>query len=402
VIHPGQARFSRQPPISAQRAKINADLVFMMLPDVQNLIELQKADREIHRLREEIAALPKRVAVIEEKLAGTKAGLEKAKAAVKADDAAKRKFESAIQDLQQKISKYRDQSLDVKTNEQYKALLQEIQFAEQEIRNNEDKILELMMKAEAREKDVKAAEVELKAETAEIEKEKALARERTAEDEKQLAEWNAKRDNARGGVNDDLLRQYDRVARYRGTGISEVRDQKCLACQVMLRPQTFNEVKNGTTVIACDSCQRILYYDASKDTPATPIAVTRKRRPHPKFEANQAWYYRPSFEEHGEVFISFSNTRGQATRRVYDVSAGRMVGDVLVREGEYRLAFPEDLGDGSIRLNGNWSEADLEEWDTELPTSTLDALQRDLDLARAEGHTHTQPEAVTSEHPAAS
>ena len=72
----------------------------------------------------------------------------------------------------------------VKTNDQYKALLHEIQFAEQDIRSNEDKILELMVNSEAREKDVKAAEAEMKAETAEIEKEKAEARERTAQDEK--------------------------------------------------------------------------------------------------------------------------------------------------------------------------------------------------------------------------
>jgi len=105
-----------------------------MLPDVQHLMELQQADREILRLNQEVAALPKRVAAIEEKLAGTKAVLEKAKAAVKADEATKRKYESAIQDQQGKISKYRDQSLAVKTNEQYKALLHEIQFAEQDIK----------------------------------------------------------------------------------------------------------------------------------------------------------------------------------------------------------------------------------------------------------------------------
>src|SRR5437870_11083240 len=104
-----------------------------MLPDVENLIALQQADREILRLKDEIAALPKRVAAIEQKLAGTKAVLENAKAAIKTDEAARRKYETAIADLQQKISKYRDQSLAVKTNEQYKALLQEIQFAEHEI-----------------------------------------------------------------------------------------------------------------------------------------------------------------------------------------------------------------------------------------------------------------------------
>jgi uncharacterized protein len=133
-----------------------------MSPEIEHLISLQGTDREIQRLKAEIAELPRRVAVIEEKLAGTKAGLEKARATVKADDAARRKYESAINDLRQKISKYRDQSLEVKTNEQYKALLHEIQFAEQEIASNEDKILELMVNAEARDKQVKAAEAELK------------------------------------------------------------------------------------------------------------------------------------------------------------------------------------------------------------------------------------------------
>ena len=387
----------------ALRAKIKQALVLTMLPDVQNLIELQKADREILRLKDEIAALPRRVTAIEEKLAGTKASLEKAKTAVKADDAARRKYETAIQDLQQKISKYRDQSLEVKTNEQYKALLHEIQFAEQDIRVNEDRILELMVNAEAREKDVKAAEAELKAETAEIEKEKVAARERTAEDEKELAKWNAERDKARAGVNVDLLRQYDRVAKYRGTGISEVRDHKCIACQVMLRPQTYNEVRIGNSIVTCDSCQRILYYDPSKDTAPAPVATTRKRRAHPKFEASQAWYYRPNLDDHGEVFLAFNNSQGQSSRRIYEAASGRMIGDIFVREGEYRLAFPEDLADDVIRLNGSWPESELDEWGSELPTSTLDALQRDLNLARAERHAYdaADREGVAARHPAA-
>jgi uncharacterized protein len=361
-----------------------------MLPDVQNLIALQAADREILRLRDEVAALPKRVAAIEERLAGTRALLEKAKTAVKADEAARRKYESAISDQQQKISKYRDQSLAVKTNEQYKALLHEIQFAEQDIRGNEDKILELMVNAELREKDVKAAEAVLKAETAEIEKEKIEARKRTAEDEQQLAEWNAKRDTARAGVDADLLRQYDRVAKHRRTGLSEARDHKCLACQVMLRPQTYNEVRAGTQVVICESCQRILYYDPVNDEAADPAVVARRRRAHPKFDSGQAWYYRPNFEDHGEVFLVYINSKGMSSRHVYDGSSGRGIGDVLVREGEYRLGFPEDFSDDVIRLNGHWAESELEEWGNELPTATLDALHRDLDLARAESRSHTK------------
>src|ERR1700740_1796521 len=143
-----------------------------MSPEIEYLISLQHTDREIQRLKAEIAELPKRVAAIEQKLAGTKAVLEKAKTAVKGDEAARKKHETAITDLRGKISKYRDQSLEVKTNEQYKALLHEIQFAEKEIAANEDKILELMVNAETRDKEVRAAQAELKAETAEIEQEK--------------------------------------------------------------------------------------------------------------------------------------------------------------------------------------------------------------------------------------
>src|ERR1700690_3300100 len=226
-----------------------------MLPDIENLLKLQDTDKEIRRLQDEVAEFPKRVAVIEHKLAGTKAQREKAQAPEKPDKPPRRKYDTAISDLRGKISKYRDQSLDVKTNDQYKALLHEIQFAESEIAANEAKILELMVNADPRDKEVKAAQAELKAETAEIEKEKEQARQRTAEDEKLLAEQRAKRDQTRTGIEADLLRHYERVSKFRGSGISEVRDHKCMACQVMLRPQIYNDVRTGQQTVVCDSCQ---------------------------------------------------------------------------------------------------------------------------------------------------
>jgi predicted nucleic acid-binding Zn-ribbon protein len=354
-----------------------------MLPDIENLLKLQDADKEIRRLQDEIAEFPKRVAVIEQKLAGTKGQLEKAQAAIKADEAARRKHDTTIADLRGKISKYRDQSLDVKTNDQYKALLHEIQFAEKEIAATEDKILELMLNADARDKEVKAAQAELKAETAEIEKEKADARQRTAEDEKLLAEWRGKRDQMRSGVDADLLRHYERVSKFRGSGISEVRDHKCMACQVMLRPQTYNEVRSGQQTIVCDSCQRILYFNPAHELAAQAQEVSRPRRHHPKIDAPQAWYYRADYADTGEVYLCLANLQGQASRRVYEIHTGRLFGDILIREGNYRQAFPEDIT-GAIRLNGAWSEADLETWATELPMEVLDLLLADLEAARLE------------------
>ena len=354
-----------------------------MLPEIENLLRLQEADKEIRRLQDEVAELPKRVAAIEHKLADTKAQLEKAQAAVKADEAARRKYETAITDQRGKISKYRDQSLDVKTNEQYKALLHEIQFAEKEIAATEDKILELMVNADTRDKEVKAAQAELKAEAAEIEKEKIEARERTTEDEKQLTEWRAKRDQMRAGVNEDLLRHYERVAKFRGSGISEVRDHKCMACQVMLRPQTYNDVRTGQQTVVCDSCQRVLYFNPANEMQALEPEHKRSRRHHPKIDAPQAWYYRQEFGDAGEVFMCFANAAGQASRSVFDMGTGRLIGDILIREGDFRHAFPEDIT-GAIRLNGSWTEQEMEHWGTEMPMTALDSLHIDLEAAQYE------------------
>jgi len=244
-----------------------------MNPDLEKLIALQSADLEIDRLRQEIAALPGRVAEIESKLAETRGRGEKAKAGLAAIQTERRKLESAILGHQQKISKYREQSLAVKTNEQYKALLQEVTYEEEAIRGSEDRILEGMLSAESQEKELKAAEAELKAEMAEIEKEKAVARERTAEDEKQLAEWNEKRKQLRGDISADVVRYYDRVVKLRRTGISPVREQKCLSCYVVLRPQTYNEVRTNQQIIPCDSCGRILYYLSTPEGEAAGAGV---------------------------------------------------------------------------------------------------------------------------------
>jgi hypothetical protein len=379
-----------------------------MLPDIEKLLELQVADQEIRKLQDEIAELPKRIAVIEQKLAGTKAQLEKTRTAAKADEANKKKYESAIQDLQGKISKYRDQSLDVKTNDQYKALLHEIQFSEQEIRINEDRILEVMVNVEGREKEVKIAEAELKAETAEIEKEKEDARRVTAEDQKKLAEWNAKRDGLRQGIDSDLLRRYERVMKFRGSGIAEVRDHKCMGCQVMLRPQIHNDVRNGEGIVYCDSCQRVLYYDPAQEVQpeheeAEPRPGHARRRPRPKADAPQAWFYRPDYGEAGEVLLVFTNANGTATRCIYDLHSGRQFGDALNREGNYRQAFPEDLTDTAIRLNGHWEAEEMQEWGSEIPSSALDVLHGDLRAAQREhGKPHKAHPHATAEHSTAS
>jgi len=261
-----------------------------------------------------------------------------------------------------------------------------------------------MVNVDARDKEVKAAEAELKAETAEIEQEKEDARKVTAEDQKKLAEWNARRDGLRQGISEDVLRQYERVAKFRGSGLAEVRDQKCMGCQVMLRPQTYNEVRNGEKVMVCESCSRVYYFNPANEVKPEQevVTVTGRKRARPKADAPQAWFYRPDYGEEGEVLLVFTNSGGNSSRRVYEMHTGRQFGDVLIREGTYRQAFPEDLTDSALRLNGHWDEKEIDEWGSEIPSNVLDLLQKDLLAIRREHKATLKHSSSPAEQPAAS
>ena len=95
--------------------------------------------------------------------------------------------------------------------------MNEISFAEEEIRNLEDKILEAMIDADAKQQDLHKAQQDLKAESAAIEKEKEHARAKTAEAEAQLAVRTAHQQQLRSAVGEEsagALRPLDPRARH--------------------------------------------------------------------------------------------------------------------------------------------------------------------------------------------
>ena len=271
-----------------------------MSSDLDRLIKLERVDREIASLSAEVAALPKRVAEIEHQLSDAKAKVEQAKTAIKSQDQKRRSLESDIQSFQQKIAKFRDQSLDVKTNEQYKALMHEIEFAQAEVRKAEDKILEIMEGGELFDRQVKASEGDLKAQSARVEKEKEEARALTAKDEARLKELQTERSSLRSGVTDELLGLYDRVLKARKTALAEAREQRCTACFVLLRPQKWNEIKAGGEVMTCDSCGRILFYDPSHEPPPPEPEKKKSKKTKPAAEVENP----PESSEADDIQVS--------------------------------------------------------------------------------------------------
>jgi predicted nucleic acid-binding Zn-ribbon protein len=233
-----------------------------MLPDLHLAIRLQELDNRVTELTREISSLPRHIAEIAKKLETHERKLEGDRAALSANQKDRKKMEADIQAQEQKISKLRSQMLDAKTNEQYKAFQNEIEFCETEIRRAEDRILELMSESDPLDKNVKAAETALKQEKSEVDSEKRQAIARTSEDQKSLDQVNHERSQVVARMNPSLYRRYEQIRKTRrGLAVAEAVDGRCNACQMAMRPQFSQELKRGDQVMACESCTRLLYYN---------------------------------------------------------------------------------------------------------------------------------------------
>ncbi len=234
-----------------------------MLPDIQHAIRLQVLDDRITLLTKEIAALPKHIAEIEKKLEGHIRRLEADKAALQGNLKDRKKNETDIQTHEQKISKLKGQMMDAKTNDQYNAFKKEIEFCEQEIARCEERIIVLMTDSEPLDKAVKAAEVAMAAEKKEVDAEKKVAQDRTAAHKAEIAKLNEDRKTIVAQMTPKIASEYERIRKGRlGVAMAEAVNGRCGKCNILLRPQFLQELKLGQSIMVCESCRRMMYYNA--------------------------------------------------------------------------------------------------------------------------------------------
>ena len=246
-----------------------------MTPDLERLIQLQHLESTIATARAAIAAHPLRLADADGRLNEVKLLVDAAKQRLKENQEARRAAEKDVATYQGRLTKFRDQQSAVKTNKEYQALGHEIETAQHDLANVEERVIEQMVGADEINADVKQAETTLAQRQKEIDAEKKALTQELADVERTLKDALDARAALIGQIGPAVMATFERVARARkGVAMSAAtRDGLCSVCHVRLRPPVFQQVRANDTVIQCESCQRILYYVPPPPPVVPPVTV---------------------------------------------------------------------------------------------------------------------------------
>lgn len=232
-----------------------------MNPELSALIDLQKVNSRIASLRERLDVLPGELEKLEQSAQSARQNLDAARTGTEQLEQNRRQAEKQAEVLRERLSKYKSQLMDVRTNKEYQAVLHEIATTEQEISKAEDVILESMLELDDNREQVSLLEKETKDKEAEIDAQRRELEALSGEAQSEIGELELEQRRLLGALPSELKALYDRIAAVRsGMAMAEARDQSCQVCHVRLRPQLFSEIKLNQRIITCENCNRILYY----------------------------------------------------------------------------------------------------------------------------------------------
>ena len=178
-----------------------------MPDDKQNgalLRQVQTLDLEIDRLQVQADAIPQQIATWQDTIQARE--FDKAMFQRQRENLVlkQRKFEEEIAFRQEKRNKYNQQLTLIKTNREYRALLEELDGVNTEIRNIEDIVLSAMTDMESVDTELTHQDEAIEAEQAKIDENKARLNQELADLEAQIAALRSERDGLAADVDRHL------------------------------------------------------------------------------------------------------------------------------------------------------------------------------------------------------
>jgi uncharacterized protein len=239
----------------------------MLTPTLEKLLVLQDRDTKRLGVEAQLKAVPGEIALVEKKIANEKGAIEAAKAEVMSLESKKKLIETEIGSAETKLAKYKTQQVQVRKNDEFQALGQEIEHTEAAIAALEGQELEVMYAIDEAKKKFAAAEAVLKQNISGHEGRIRTLRERETNLAAELKAAQAEVATARGPVEERALRVYDRIAARMQPVCASVRGNTCSGCHLKVSAEVESAVRgkgDATGALAtCDQCGRIVWWDAA-------------------------------------------------------------------------------------------------------------------------------------------
>lgn len=235
------------------------------------LIELQQLDLKIKRFKEREAEIPKQKRKYDIHRKRLDAELKDSEDRMQKLQLEQRECEGEIKQKQEQIGKYETQLNSVKKNEEYQALLHEIEICKKQIAVKEERIIAILLEVDEANTMLEEDKKRIAAELASIDGECAKIDQELAEAVKDREVLENQRAPFLEQIEKSLLNKYTRISKAKngGAAVVPMRNDTCSGCNMGLRPQLVNEILAGDKIQPCPNCGRLLYHAPNfEDAPA--------------------------------------------------------------------------------------------------------------------------------------